>query len=203
MIWLWIPKNAGSSISRALLGVHKERAVACHISLDLIWRINPACRDYEVVAFKRNPYSRIVSCWFSKIASPRAVDAPYFRKSKYAGLRHNMPFPEFAAWLNTPEGADGRADQHWISQHLLLGRANRILPFEDLAGSAAELGVPPQRLPHRNDRALLAERSGLKHKTAVEWYDAAAYEQVTRRFAQDLAVLGYGFPGEAPTAQAG
>ena len=92
MIWLWIPKNAGSSLSRALLKAHKERAIACHIPLDLIWRLNPAYRDFEVVALKRNPYSRVVSCWFSKIVSPRAVDAPYFRKGKYAGLRHNMPF---------------------------------------------------------------------------------------------------------------
>lgn len=197
-IWLWVPKVAGSSISKALIGAHQERAIACHIPLDLIWRLNPEYRDFEVVGFKRNPYDRIVSCWFSKVISVQATNAPHFHKNKYAGLRHGMPFAEFAAWLNTPAGADDQADQHWMSQHLLLQRADRILPYEDLTASIAELGV--KRLPHNNNRARLAERTGVEHRPAADHYDPVAYAEITRRFAKDLEVLGYGFPGEPPTA---
>ena len=197
-IWMWIPKVAGSSTSKALLGAYGERAIACHIPLDLIWPLNPEYRSFEVVGFKRNPYTRIVSCWASKLAGPQAVHAPYPSKGRYAGLRLGMPFGEFAAWLNTPAGADDRADQHWMSQHLLLQRADRMLPFEDLAASAAELGLG--RLPHNNDRARSAARFGHEHRPATAHYDAQSYADITRRFARDLEVLGYGFPGEPPTA---
>ena len=196
MIWLWVPKVAGSSISKALIGAYRERAIACHIPLDLIWRLNPAFREFEVVGFKRNPYTRAVSCWFSKVISHQAINAPHFNKGRYAGLRHGMPFAEFAAWLNTPAGADAQADQHWMSQHLLLQRADRMLPFEQMAASIAALGL--SRVPHNNDRARLAERTGVEHKPAAEHYDAVAYAEITRRYARDLEVLGYDFPGEIP-----
>ncbi len=198
MIWLWIPKVAGSSISKALIGAYKERAIPCHIPLELIWRLNPEYRGFEVIGFKRNPYTRIVSCWFSKVISRNAVNASYFSKGRYAGLRHGMPFAEFAAWLNTPAGSDERADQHWMSQHLLLQRADRTLPFEELSTAVAGLGLG--RLPHNNDRARLAERTGVEHKPATAHYDAASYADITRRFAKDLEVLGYDFPGEPPSA---
>lgn len=196
-IWMWIPKVAGSSTSKALIGAYGERAIACHIPLDLIWRLNPEYRSFEVVGFKRNPYTRIVSCWASKLTGPQAIHAPYSKKGRYAGLRLGMPFGEFAAWLNTPAGDDAKADQHWMSQHLLLQRADRVLPFEQMSESIAELGLG--RLPHNNDRARLAERTGVEHKPATQNYDASSYAEISRRYAKDLEVLGYAYPGEPPT----
>lgn len=196
MIWMWNPKVAGSSISKGLISTYGEEAIACHIPLDLIWRLNPAYRSFEVVALKRNPFTRIVSCWNAKLMSQQAVDSPYLRKGKYAGLYHGMPFGEFAAWLNTPQGADEPADQHWMSQHLLLQRATRILSFEELETAAAVLGIG--RLPHKNDSALVAARQGREHRPAADYYDAQSYAEISRRFARDLEVLGYDFPGDPP-----
>ncbi len=198
MIWMWVPKVAGSSTSKALLSTYGERAIACHIPLDLIWRLNPEYRSFEVVGFKRNPYTRTVSCWASKLTTPQAIHAPYLRKVRYAGLRHGMPFGEFAAWLNTPAGSDEVADQHWISQHLLLQRADRLLPYEELSGSIAELGLG--RIPRNNVRAVADARLGVEHRPAISHYDAQSYADITRRFAKDLEVLGYSYPGEPPTA---
>ncbi len=197
MIWMWIPKVAGSSTSKALIGAYGDRAIACDIPLDLIWRLNPEFRSFEVVAFRRNPYTRIVSCWASKLVAKHGVGAPYLGKTRYEGLRHGMSFGEFAAWLNTPAGVDEHADQHWISQHLLLQRADRTLPFEDLAAAAAEFGLA--RLPRNNDRALSAARKGEEYLPPAAHYDARSYADITRRFAKDLEVLGYDFPGEPPT----
>ncbi len=198
MIWMWVPKVAGSSTSKALIGAYGERAIACHIPLDLIWRLNPEYRSFEVIGFKRNPYTRTVSCWASKLMSRQGIHAPYLRKSRYAGLHHGMPFGEFAAWLNTPAGSDQLADQHWMSQHLLLQRADRMLPYEDLSASIAELGLAS--LPRNNVRAVVDARQGIEHRPAISYYDARSYADITRRFARDLEVLGYDFPGEPPIA---
>ena len=40
----------------------------------------------------------------------------------------------------------------------------------------------------------------MEHKPATEHYDAASYAEITRRYARDLEVLGYAYPGEPPTA---
>src|SRR5262252_1639671 len=101
VIWIWVPKNAGGTISRELMRVHGERAVVCNIPLDTMWRLNPELKGFRTVAFKRNPYTRIVSCWLNKLVA--LPDESYFRR--YRGLQPRMPFADFAEWLNTDEGS--------------------------------------------------------------------------------------------------
>jgi hypothetical protein len=199
-IWLWVPKNAGGSISRDLLKAHGERAVACSIPLDLLLRLNPDFRSFEIVAFKRNPYTRIVSCWLNKVVAPFPSNEGYFRKHKYKGLEPGMPFPAFAEWLNTPPGSDAKADRHWMSQHLMMRRVDRLLPFEDLAQSVRELGLDPQALSHRNRHEEMGEMSGLERRGLLDWYDERAYRHISQRYAEDLQRLGYGYPGRVPAA---
>ena len=198
MIWIWVPKNAGGSISRDLLRVHGQNAVASDIPLELLWRLSPALRKFQTVAFKRNPYTRIVSCWLNKVVAPYASNAGYFRKSKYRGLEQGMTFPAFAAWLNSPQGSDARADRHWMSQHLMLTRVDRLLPFEDLDQSVRELGLNPAALPHSNRHDDMAQVGGLEPRPLLDWYDARAFEHISARYAEDLKLLGYSFPGQAP-----
>ena len=198
MIWLWAPKNAGGSISRELLRVHGERAIACDVPLELIWRLNPELKGFRIVAFKRNPYTRIVSCWLNKVMAPYESNEGYFRK--FRGLEPRMPFADFAEWLNTEDGSDAHADRHWMSQHLMLARAHQLLPFEDLARSVRELGLDAAALPHRNRHDEMSEKGGLEARPPLEWYDERAYRAISRRYAEDLERLGYAFPGEAPVA---
>jgi hypothetical protein len=199
-IWVWIPKNAGGSISRDLLRVHGERAVACALPMELLLRLNPEFRGFEILAFKRNPYTRIVSCWLNKVVAPYASNAGYFSKHKYRGLVPGMSFPDFAEWLNSPPGSDAKADRHWMSQHLMLGPIDRLLPFEDLAGSVRELGLDPAELPHSNRHDEMARFGGLEARPPLDWYDERAFRHVSQRYAEDLARLGYGFPGPIPAA---
>jgi hypothetical protein len=200
MIWIWVPKNAGGSISRDLLRVHGERAVACALPLELLLRLNPDFRRFQTVAFKRNPYTRVVSCWLNKVVAPYAANDGYFRKAKYAGLQRGMPFPDFAEWLNTPAGSDARADRHWMSQHLMLKRVDRLLPFEDLGLSVRELGLDPAALSHRNRNDEMADFGGLEARPLLEWYDERAFRHISTRYAEDLKLLDYRFPGRAPVA---
>lgn len=193
-VWLWIPKNAGGSISRTLVQVHGDEAVPCEIPLDSLWKLNPDIRNFRVVAFKRNPFTRIVSCWLNKIADPASFNPRFVRK--YHHLRAGMPFPEFAEWLTTHEGKDDKADPHWQSQHLLLDRATEILAFEDLPDAVASLGVKPRKLPHRNQNTEAAETAGLEVRPLLSWYDARSVEYIRQRYAEDLAKLGYDVPEE-------
>lgn len=200
MIWVWVPKNAGGSISRALLKAHDERAVPTDLPLDLLWRLNPELRKFEIVAFKRNPYTRIVSCWLNKVVAHFPANDTYFKKYRYRGLERGMAFADFAEWLNSPPGSDERADRHWMSQHLMLTRVDRLLPFEDLAGSVRALGLEPERLPHRNRHDDMSQVGGVEARPLLDWYDERAFGHITQRYARDLELLGYGFPGRAPAA---
>ena len=197
-IWLWVPKNAGGSISRTLLRVHEGSSIACDISLELLWRLNPEFKTFTVSAFKRNPYTRVASCWLNKIMAPYEANETYFRK--YPGLQPRMPFADFAEWLNTPEGADDRADRHWMSQLPMLQRADEVLPMEQIGEAVRALGIDPEILPHRNTHRQMADASGVAHKPLVDWYDERAYRAIGIRYAQDLAAhLGSHIPAP-PTA---
>jgi hypothetical protein len=193
-IWLWIPKNAGGSISRALVKAHGGDAVPCHLTFESLWTLNPEIQGFKVIAYKRNPFSRIVSCWLDKIADPKKFNPRFERK--YRNLRPAMSFPDFAEWLNTPEGDDAQADPHWQSQHLMLERATKVLAFEDLPVAARGLGIKPGDLPHRNQHAEAARTAGLDERPSLDWYDARSIELIRRRYAEDLDRLGYGLPEE-------
>ncbi len=197
-IWLWVPKNAGGSISRSLLKVHGETAIACDISLELLWKLNPEFKSFSISAFKRNPYTRIASCWLNKIMAPYEANEPYF--SAHPGLRPRMPFAEFAEWLNTDNGSDDRSNRHWMSQHPMLARVDELLPFEQIGEAVRALGIDPRGLPHRNKHVEMAAAAGVERKALLDWYDARAYRAITTRYARDLETLGYSYPGVPPTA---
>ena len=194
LIWLWVPKNAGGSISRSLLQAHGEEAIPCDLTLDQLWRLNDDMRSFRIVGFKRHPFTRVVSCWLNKIAEPASFNPRFLRK--YPGLRGGMSFPDFAEWLNTPEGADERADVHWRSQHLELERATEILAFEDLPDAVAALGIRPADLSHRNQNTEAAAMAGLEVRPLLDWYDKRALRNIRQRYARDLEVLGYQVPDE-------
>ena len=171
---------------------HGADAVPCLLPFDSLWRLNPELRSFSIVAYKRNPFTRIVSCWLNKIA-----DVAHFNPRfghRHPGLRPAMSFAEFVEWLNGPEGTDDKADLHWRSQHLLLERATEVRAFEDLPDSVAILGIKPRDLPHRNRHAEAAEIAGLDSRPLLDWYDAGSIELVRRRYAEDLSKLGYDLP---------
>ena len=201
LIWLWAPKNAGGSISRAMLKVHGRDAIACDLPLEALWRLNPDFETFKIVAVKRNPYTRAVSCWLNKVMFQAESNEGYFRR--YEGLRQGMSFPDFAEWLNSPEGGDAKANPHWQSQHLQLARATELIAFEDLPDSALALGIEPSELPHKNRHTEMTDAAEMDSRPLPDWYDSRAYRHITERYARDLEVLGYGFPGDLPVEAAG
>ena len=188
-IWLWIPKNAGGSISRTLVQVHGGNAIACDLPLESLWKLNPEMRDFRIVGVKRNPFTRIVSCWLNKIADPKGFNPRHLRK--YPNLRQGMSFPDFAEWLTTPEGRDRNADPHWQSQYLQLERATEVLAFEELPWAVSGLGIKPRELSHRNQHGEAAETAGLDDRPLADWYDERAAQHIRQRYGADFWRLGY------------
>jgi hypothetical protein len=92
-IWVWVPKNAGGSLCRDLLATYGDCAMATVQPLRALYQINPTLREFEVVAFKRNPYTRAVSCWLNKIAAANEDDPGLL--VRYPELK-GMSFTEFA-----------------------------------------------------------------------------------------------------------
>ncbi|HEY5411347.1 MAG TPA: sulfotransferase family 2 domain-containing protein [Caulobacteraceae bacterium] len=192
IVWLGIPKNASASISRALVQHYGLDAIPCDLTFEALWRLNPEIEDFQVVAIKRNPYTRVVSAWLNKIAASAAYNDRYRRI--YPNLRPGTSFPEFASWLNSAEGSDDRADQHWRSQYDMLARADKIVAFEDLPDCVSLLGLYPSILPHRNQHTEMATFAGLEARPLLDWYDDEALKNISRRYARDIEMLGYETP---------
>lgn len=150
--------------------------------------------DYFKFSFVRNPWSRALSCYQSKVN-----DKVFGKIARilvyYKGLKQCMPFKDYAAWLNTPEGGDEIADRHWMSMHQFLLDADGVLipdyvgQYEELEQGVAEicdkLGIEPFQLPHKG----FISGSKKYH----EHYDDDARDLIAKRYEKDIALFGYEF----------
>jgi hypothetical protein len=195
-IWVWIPKNAGGSIARQLMETYGKGAIATDMSFDDLYGLNPALRDFETVAFQRNPYTRIVSCWLNKIA-----DDDGWVSERYPQLK-GMSFGDFAKWLNTEEGNDENADPHWRSQREFFIGVHKRLKFESIKTEIAYLGLDSEALPHRNSHQKMSQRIGVETRPLTDWYDYDSFLAIRERYYGDIKWMRYSFPGETPKSPA-
>lgn len=152
--------------------------------------------NYLKLAFVRNPWDRLVSCYTQKI-DEQSFDDPRKRgvtKSLVdAGLYHDeMSFGDFArAVCRIP---DERANRHFRSQASFLvdNRGNLLVDevrrFEELQEGflylKSLLGRDDLELPHLKRTARRDYR---------EYYDEETAELVGHRYAADLSLFGYEF----------
>lgn len=161
-------------------------------------------REYYSFAFVRNPWSRLVSCFFDKVdpkeitedLNPKGAAAVMLSDAENGSARlTTASFEEFVrAVSRTP---DEESNRHFRSQHTFLtDRNGRLLPahifrFENLAEEfnalTERLGLPDTKLPHRNPS---------KKTPYQEYYTDELRRLVAERYSRDIELFGYKFEGE-------
>ncbi len=140
----------------------------------------------------------------SEAADPRWKDEKrrsFFRR--YHAIDERSTFDDFCRWLNTPFGSDAFADDHFLSQHLLvdlgdgrrpdfIGRVENI--DADLNRVARHRRMPMPVLLQMNTRAgWLSTPEALKAATAAQERRMTERnkELLRKRYAADFALGGY------------
>lgn len=157
---------------------------------------NPDLIEYHKVAFVRNPWSRVVSIYNSKICNPN----PSFVRTffiRYRGLSYGMPFDEFVHWLcETEEGGDSMADRHWVSQSLFLYKDGNLLVDhvahiesmgEELLRLGSDIGREEIKL---GNYSLKTTKGGGSYR---DRYDDVLRDLVAKRYADDIQLFNYRF----------
>jgi hypothetical protein len=160
----------------------------------LIPELDGRYRDHFKFSFVRNPYDRLVSCYYSKI-NPKVVGIDQ-EPHEGVELRPGMTFAQFveAVYLIP----DDKANVHFRSQHLFLrapdAKGDLLVDFlgrfenmeRDFARAAKELGLGLS-LPHSNP-SRRRERQDYR-----DYYDGRLAEMVGERYREDCGIFGYSF----------
>jgi hypothetical protein len=217
LIYMAVPKVANSSIKSALWPLFPEEAreqtpnqerprglyrqggdILFKQGLRLFKHQVPKYRGHEIVAFVRNPWDRLVSCYKDKIAEG-SVTEDGTRKTREdramyrnAGFEKDMPFEEFVRLVS--ETPDANANRHFRSQHTYLtDKHGRLLPTrigrferlsEDFNAIMESLGAGHITLPR------------LRYSDAADYrayYTEELRDIVAERFRGDIELFDYRF----------
>ena len=155
--------------------------------------------DYFVFAFVRNPWDRLLSCFFSKIDPTLDDDGVVFKNGvefnfwKYGAMFHGtMSFTDFVrATTSIP---DEEADIHFSSQYRHLTDAHgSLVPdfigrFESLAHDFSEIC---ERL--KMAEVLLPHRLKTDHGHYSQYYTKETQALVEERYPKDIDLFGFQF----------
>lgn len=213
-IFFGIPKVASRSFYTAFVINNKD-------SFDIEWyekrnaffEAKERYPDYYSFSFVRNPWSRAVSCYNSKIAD-NIIGKRARILSFYKGLKGGMAFSHFVEWLDSNEGQDHIADRHWISQYKFLCDDNDelICNFvgkyetleDDWKSICQDIGLEYFQLPQRGfvssegvtKNPQLSEnnaKSNIQKTDYHSFFDDETKTLIAKRYSKDIEMFGYEF----------
>lgn len=210
-IFFGIPKVASRSFFNYFVKKQgKNFEIEWHEKRDVFFELKKSYPDYFTFSFVRDPWSRIVSCYKSKIE--KAVIGKRARiHSFYKNLSPTMRFEDFCQWLLSPEGQDDVADRHWISQYLFVTNDNgqMICDFigkyetldDDWRQVCGTLNIPYEPLDqkgfisaigkNKNPEIIEENLSGIRHNDSSQYYDDETKQIIAKRYKKDFEVFGY------------
>lgn len=158
--------------------------------------------DYHRLAFVRNPWDRVLSCYRNKIKQDSNFQSKYFANGvmkkfhRFNVFYAGMPFREFVqAVAKIP---DRIADGHFASQYTRLFQNNKLVithlaRFENYRDEVElflkKVGIETDlKFPHLNQTA--------RGNTYAEYYNAETIRLVEDRYSEDIDRFGYRFNGE-------
>lgn len=215
-IFFGIPKVASRSFFNYFIKKNKkEFQIEWYEKRDMFFTLKEKYPAYYTFSFVRNPWSRAVSCYKSKIEN--AVVGKRARiHSFYKSLSPNMTFDDFINWLETKEGQDQFADRHWISQHLFLedkngnilcdfiGKYENIdhdwkiicdkikIPYEPLEQKGWISAINDVRNPEKNDQ----EPQTIQKNNHEKFFNDERRTVISRRYKKDIERFEYEFSNE-------
>ena len=147
--------------------------------------------NYYKFSFVRDPFSRTLSCYNSKIGH---ADLSLLKRARimsfYKGLRPGMSFDAFANWLCSNEGQDERADRHWMSQYRFLYDENGA-PLCDFVGTYENLDKDVDKIcKHLKMPHITRPQSGWISENNAS-ISPESYALIKGRYAQDYQLFDY------------
>lgn len=151
--------------------------------------------NYEVAAFVRNPFSRLVSCYKDRVIYDynHADFSKYYFQNYPFGIQANSEFVEFVQ--SVAEIPDASADRHFKMQSYSFNKLGRPLDFvgrfENLTEDWKHFS---QRYGFCEDLARLNPsdryRKDLK-RDYRDYYDSTSLQIVYERYQQDIKDFSY------------
>lgn len=199
LVFMLIPKVANTSIKMAILNAfdihHKEPKALNHymatcrsngsvFSLESKQQI-AQYGDYLKIAFVRNPFDRIISCYKNKVLQT------HHRSFEKFGINHGDSLDRFIDIISNID--DSKAEQHFRSQHEELFINGYCIP--DYIGSFENINVG-----WKVTQFIVEEHCGLKlpdiphvNQTDNMEIDVPLYlcEKIKQRYANDFEAFAY------------
>ncbi|KHD08080.1 hypothetical protein PN36_16185 [Candidatus Thiomargarita nelsonii] len=180
-IWFRVPKVASRTIYDHLR--EQVMPLECEHPSRIDYPVN-LYKNYFKFAFVRNPWDRLVSCWYNKVIDDNAFK---FNETEHANLQQFEYFVNYVASLNI-ENCDPHfrlqsrlIDLNWIDY---IGRFENF--EEDYSLVCQKLGLSLNHLTHRNP-------SSKTKKHYREFYTKALRDKVYKIYLKDIQTFGYQF----------
>lgn len=126
-----IPKSGCQSIRKFIIKINNEKEDmdiwSQEFSSKYMINTTQTMEGYHHYSFVRNPYDRLVSCYYNKIVGNHWESFKGYFSNSFKGMR-----PSFEEFVNFLENGGILKNEHWIPQVILIGNVNtKIFKIEN------------------------------------------------------------------------